>query len=555
MRRLLPLVLLALAACQVDVEGAPCRGLGQATEDCPGGQGCGLDQRCSKRAAASSCALCTPDAVRCKPLQPGATAPGEPGKIQQCDATGDPVCGAWVTRTTCAEGLVCGEKSGAPSCECPANAGAQYVVAAPGSVDGGGPAPTGADTPAQCRFRSLTEAIGVAAPAGGTVIAKGGASGEHVAFGSATGEVLPLDLPAGVTLTSDSSGSGAEYAILLDDAAATAAVRMHAGATLAGFAIENVVGDATRDVDALELACDGSSAPVNLQSVALRGTSATDDQKKLARGLSVKDTCGVTAADVVIAGMATDALHVEAANPAVTTTFLRGALRQSGRGAHLTQGVLKLDGVTIEENAGMGIEAGSSTNDAALELNAVKVLRNDDTGIAAMNTTRLFIVDSTIFGNGIGASATVWGPPTYVNSTGTTRKCGGIVLIGAPPPAAGDFRFERNRVYANRGDQVLVMLSSSGPWPLGATACGTTSTDTTVFGCYDPSSSGSIVSYRGLVVIDAPADASRIAWGSGQVFPAQATDFKAFGGSVSLAGTPWYCMLPAVLDCSSPDPK
>ncbi|WP_242344413.1 right-handed parallel beta-helix repeat-containing protein [Anaeromyxobacter terrae] len=551
MRRLLPIVLVALAACQVDVEGAPCRGLGLASEDCPAGQGCGLDGRCSARAAAPTCALCTPEDRRCKDTD--STGTSTSAKIQECSATADPVCGEWKTVIPCESGLVC-EKSGAPSCECPASDGTTYAVAAPGSVPAGGPTPTGASQPPRCRFRSLTEAIVVAAQSGGTVIAQGGTSGQTVAFGSSTGETLPLDVPSGVILTSDASSSGASYAIQLDDATATAAVRLHAGATLAAFAIENVVGDSTGD--ALELACDGSSASAVLESVAMQGRSAADGQKKLGHGLSVKDTCGVTAADVVIAGMESDALRVDPSDPAVVSAFLRGALRQSGQGAHLKQGVLKLDRVTIEDNAGMGIEAGSSTNGVALELNAVKVLRNGDTGIAATNTTRLFIVDSTIFGNGLGASPTVWGPPTYQNSTNTSRKCGGIVLIGPPPEVTeATFRFRRNRVYANRGDQVLVMLSSGRPWPLGATACGTTSTDTTVFGCYDPSSSESTVSYRGLVVIDALADASRIAWSSGQIFPAPSTDFKAFGGSVSLTGTPWYCMLPVGLDCSSPDPK
>ena len=63
----------------------------------------------------------------------------------------------------------------------------------------------------------------------------------------------------------------------------------------------------------------------------------------------------------------------------------------------------------VEANEGIGIEAGSQSEETALGLNAVKVLRNGDTGIAAMNNTRLFVVGSTVFGNGIGELPTVWG--------------------------------------------------------------------------------------------------------------------------------------------------
>ena len=54
---------LALVACQVNVEGAHCNQPGSA-EQCPSGQACGNDGRCSERAAACG-ARCTPGEVRC----------------------------------------------------------------------------------------------------------------------------------------------------------------------------------------------------------------------------------------------------------------------------------------------------------------------------------------------------------------------------------------------------------------------------------------------------------------------------------------------------------
>jgi hypothetical protein len=50
-----------LGGCVVDVDGAPCAVSGQST-DCPSGQACGNDHRCSARAQA-----CVSSGSRCEP--------------------------------------------------------------------------------------------------------------------------------------------------------------------------------------------------------------------------------------------------------------------------------------------------------------------------------------------------------------------------------------------------------------------------------------------------------------------------------------------------------
>ena len=80
----------------------------------------------------------------------------------------------------------------------------------------------------------------------------------------------------------------------------------------------------------------------------------------------------------------------------------------------------------VEANEGIGIEAEVAVGGDRARSNAVKVLRNGDTGIAAMNNTRLFVVGSTVFGNGIGELPTVWGPPLYPNSIGASRRVAGL---------------------------------------------------------------------------------------------------------------------------------
>jgi hypothetical protein len=186
---------------------------------------------------------------------------------------------------------------------------------------------------------------------------------------------------------------------------------------------------------------------MRLDGVTLRG-EGVDAEHRLKRGIHVNDTCGVVGADVVINGMQADALLIDARDGTVESTFLRGAFEASSRGVHLKQGVLKLDEVRVEGNAARGIEAGVPSGDTTLELNAVKVLRNGDTGIAAFNNRRLFIVGSTVFGN---AAQTMWGYPLFPTPSGYARLSGGIVLRGEPPaPSAPTFRFERNRVLEQR---------------------------------------------------------------------------------------------------------
>lgn len=94
-----------LAACTGEVEGAPCSVPGRIT-DCPSGQACGNDRRCSARALG-----CVP---RCAPRTDGfCTAEGE---ARHCVDT-DPVCGTWLVEPCAERGMVCVARSGDAACE------------------------------------------------------------------------------------------------------------------------------------------------------------------------------------------------------------------------------------------------------------------------------------------------------------------------------------------------------------------------------------------------------------------------------------------------------
>ena len=199
MHRAALLLAALLAACQVPTDGARC----DSDSNCPSGQACGNDRTCSERAAACAATRCTPGATRC----------GTQGAVERC-TDADKTCGTW-TAEPCAAGLSCGALSGAHACEClPAEGGILVADPAAGSAL---PYATGRDSPAQCRFARLGDALAAATP-GTTVRAAGAPPGGTVAFSKSAGETLPLTIPAGVTLTSDAATGGGRYVVRMDDA-------------------------------------------------------------------------------------------------------------------------------------------------------------------------------------------------------------------------------------------------------------------------------------------------------------------------------------------------
>jgi hypothetical protein len=108
------LALIPAAGCQVNVEGAPCVAPGKL-DDCPEGQACGNDLRCSKRAAA-----CADETARCRPGVTPSRCRTNGSAIEKCTSA-DPVCGTWAVAAAeddCASAsLACVEWQGTRVCE------------------------------------------------------------------------------------------------------------------------------------------------------------------------------------------------------------------------------------------------------------------------------------------------------------------------------------------------------------------------------------------------------------------------------------------------------
>ena len=459
------LVALALAACSVTIEGAPCQG----ADNCPAGQGCGADARCSSKAL--TCTPCRPGEQRCSPegkatcgaLEDGVctafAAPVAPPPHHVCDDSGGaarfvcapPPCTAAGTACSssrtgivscavdadgclyvgeqrpCSPGLTCAGQGSSVACVCPDAGGVFAADPVNGSAEGSVPAPTGAVEPAQCRFRSLASALGAANQ---RVQAAGGATATVRAVGWTGGGALtfPEDLPdvrTGVTLTvSDLPQLGAQPPVVPYVIESARAVVVHDGATLSGFELR----PGADGLVAIAIACGaGATEPASVQDVLVQGVQGPNH---VAVGIQQAAGCPFAVRRSTFEGVA---VAVKATAGVVTVDGCRLA-GSSGTAQTGKNGVV-LDGRDGPVSATIRGTTVTGMSDTALVVNQL--------GAAAS----LAVLDSTLTGN---CAATSYLVP------GGTRRAGGVAFVGELPAT----ELHGNAVYANGYDQVLVANSA-----------------------------------------------------------------------------------------------
>jgi hypothetical protein len=464
---------LLLGACAVDVDGAPCAVSG-TTRDCPAGQACGNDLRCSARALACAASRCTPGEGSCE----GPTAK----EIAVRCSPADPVCGRWV-RDDCAAGaLECGARSGGVACECPDYVGTVVAADPRGSPSRDAlPFPRGQAMPPECRFGRLGDALAAAAaraPDAATVVVHG-VAGEPAVFGTTTGEAWPLTVasnvelvgagaPAGPTIVRGDPGSGA----LVEAAGAIERVRVERPAVIDGGV--RGTGIAT--------ACSSGSVP-SLRGVEVDGGAVLDPSgvatAGLEAGVKVSGACGATLTAVAVAGAAGPALALEPSG-AATVTVRGGSYGGSVVGVSIAgSGKVTVEpdpdtaaSTVVAGNSKEGVLLSGSTTAVDATFDGVVVSGNGGTGLVVWvvaPTTRLNVRQCDIAVNGATA-------PRIYGESGAQRAVGGVLFAQAAQFL--EFTFGGNRIFANAGDQLTFF--TSGPWSISAGTCGP---QTNVFRC------------------------------------------------------------------------
>ena len=508
MRRAAPLLLVALAACTVSTTGAPCA----SDLQCPTGQGCGVNGKCSVEAL--SCACTEPGAVQCG---------GAGGQVVlRCDAaSADAACLSWIPVTDCAtSSLLCSDGA----CTCPAHAGATwYADAVSGSASGATPRPTGVQSPAACRFRSLNDALAAASAAGGTVVQAVGWSAATPGATVVFSEPGALVVGPGVTLGSDApSGVSSRYAVTTAAALSTAFVTLGPGASLSGLEVRNAAATGP----GVETSCRGAGdvAPVSLSDVSVSGAGGGSPAARFAAGIRVTGNCPANLASVSVTGAAIGLLVDAAAAGVESSAALSTFTAATVAGIEVDEGRLALTGGTVTGNA-VGAAVGSAGTGAPA-LSATGTTFSDNAGDAVLVERGTLLADACPFsGNGthvhaqpVGSSTvnvTVQNSAGAARMTGATnsalrllamgsgstltlagneivsnqatqdynvasglRRGGGMVLT---PPLPGASTVRSCTFAGNEYDQVLV-ASSTGSLDLsGGTTCGASSNS---FACY-----------------------------------------------------------------------
>jgi hypothetical protein len=311
---------LALAACQVDVDGAVCAEPGTTT-DCPSGQACGNDLRCSARALGCVATRCTPGPVFCA-ARDGTEAYG-------C-VDADPVCGA-PAKVSCFDSL-----------------GEALAKAAAHARESGAP----------------------------TTVSIQGGPGADVVFGLETGEVFPLEVAEGVTLVGAGAPAGAsviragEAPSILAVSGAVRGLRVESeGAAGTGIAVSCGSGGTVPTL--VDVVVDGSNALT-------RGLSVTSACGVQATNLHVANVAGPGI--YVDAELAT--VSVPAVGARIDSGLIEVC---RGAGAEVRGGALTLNGVVLRRNAGFGVSARTRDDAPkraiALVLEDVTSEENDEAGL------------------------------------------------------------------------------------------------------------------------------------------------------------------------------
>ena len=251
-------------------------------------------------------------------------------------------CSIWQASTHCGDtGFTCGTQGGVPpACQCPPRTTPDadvYVDPVAGSdvmAGVGNVFPTGIQTPAACRYASLTNGLTkIPVQHAGRVIAISAVT--PVTF---AGETFPLTIPTGVSvLTADAVFTPGNYVINFN--AGTTAVKMSNSSALRGFTVLNGAA-----VSQALVSCTAGSAI--LDTVDLEGAAKAVD------GIDVLGTCAASLNAVQIENLSGVALNVSSSG---VTSVTGGALSTSLIGLQQTAGTVGVTGLSVTGNGQYGI--------------------------------------------------------------------------------------------------------------------------------------------------------------------------------------------------------
>ncbi|MFL5261196.1 MAG: right-handed parallel beta-helix repeat-containing protein [Anaeromyxobacteraceae bacterium] len=304
-------------------------------------------------------------------------------------------------------------------------------------------------SPPACRFRKLGDALAVAiaasTPTTPTRAVAAGWTGPEVVF---SGEILPLEVPAGVTLTTADAAPTVTHYTIAADVPSLPAVTLRAGGRLSGFKIRAALPTGAAPAAGVAVTC---AAAAEAHIHALRVEAAATGMKSLANAMTVSGPCAVTVADGWFDGAVNDGVIVQ--GTAGEVAFHGSTFTANGKsGLSVLGGRVTVDGPsTFRSNKehGLALRGGEAavigSSDAAVEFAA-----NGGDGILAGvdgAACQLAVTAAHIHDNGNAAA----NPPTGA----------GIEIVNNDPQGAGrPFSITLSTLAANAAAGLKVLRSS-----------------------------------------------------------------------------------------------
>jgi hypothetical protein len=329
-------------------------------------------------------------------------------------------CSIWQASTHCANNaggrLTCGTKAGAPSCQCPENTATNvdvFVDPVAGSDTGGASFATGIQTPAACRFASLTKGLAVTGVRSVTAIS----ATLPAAFG---GETLPLAIPAGVTVTTaDAVPTPADYVISFNNGAATAAATLGSGATLKGFTIRNSSGNTAATL----VTCAAGGATLD--------TLVLDGNNMVSGGVAVTGTCAATIKNTVIEKLAGTGLALLGSG---TSTVAGGTISTTLVGLWQQNGTVTVTNTNIAASGQNGVLMNTGAPNLTLTNSTVKGSTADGVVVAKGSLTA---TGTAVTGNGGSGIDISTGTAVNLTTVDVSSNAAGLNISGGTVTTSG----------------------------------------------------------------------------------------------------------------------
>jgi hypothetical protein len=361
----------------------------------------------------------------------------EGNTVLTCTTEAGSNCRYWAKTTDCATAAggpyTCGMRAGAPGCQCPDPSTTQIFVDPVAGRDSGTTAPpNGANSPASCRYKTLTKALASITTTRRRIVAT--TANPPASF---TAETFPLVVPANVTVdTADNTPTPANYTVSFDSATATSAIQLGAGTTLEGYTIQASAGNTA----ASAISC--TSGAVTLRNLVLVGATSGAATTKPATGIAIgtanADTCTGTLASLTVRNFRTGLVVTTASPTAVTITD--STLRDNGTGTvgaglRISEGKVTATGLTVNKSTagtatfGVVLDGTSTATVPSLTATDLTVSGVGKTGLELLAAAGMASPTATVTGSEIIAGATT--------DPGVRIQAGTLTLNGTNVHGAG----------------------------------------------------------------------------------------------------------------------